>query len=379
MNNRLRVLVSGEVAGAGRQGGAVWAVLQYVLGLRALGHDVHLVEQLPEGRALNDPGPLSAAFASISREFALQGSYALVGDEERTLGLPYDRLVEWVASADLLINISGSLRDPRLLERVDHRLYLDVDPGFTQLWQRDGIDVRLGGHTRYATVGLNVGNAGCDLPTLGIHWLKTRPPVVLDVWNRSEQKARFGFTTVANWRSYGSIFTKGTLYGQKVHSIRPFYAVPTLTSESLQLALTIHAAEVNDLRELRSNRWIVFDAHNVAGTPGSYRQFIQGSQGELGFAKSGYVLSACGWFSDRSACYLASGRPVLAQDTGLRSHFRIGEGLLTFTNTGELIAGIETIAGNYERQARAARELAEAYFNSETVLTNLLSAALAHG
>jgi hypothetical protein len=179
-------------------------------------------------------------------------------------------------------------------------------------------------------------------------------------------------TTIANWRGYGSIHHGGVVYGQKAHSWRALFTLPTLTDERFAAALAIHPQETNDLAALKRNRWSLLDPAQVANTPGAYRRFIQGSKGELGVAKSGYVLSRCGWFSDRSACYLASGRPVIAQDTGFRKYLPIGEGLLSFSNLDEALAAVSAFNEDYSKHSKRARQIAEEYFASHKVLGRLL-------
>jgi hypothetical protein len=179
-------------------------------------------------------------------------------------------------------------------------------------------------------------------------------------------------TTVANWRGYGSIEHGGVHYGQKAHSLRRLIDLPRLTRERFTLALSIHPQEVKDVEALSSNGWQRVDPADVAATPGQYQSFVQGSRAEFGLAKSGYVASRCGWFSDRSACYLASGRPVVAQDTGFTRHLPTGEGLFAFNTVDDAAAAIEVMNGDYPRHCRAARALAEEYFGSDKVLGTLL-------
>ena len=367
---RLTILFSGMVAGDPRQGGATWAVLQYVLGLRRLGHDVVLVEPV---------GELSADTVGFFREvvdcFGLDGRAALVrAGSEETVGLADARLVEFARSADLLLNASGMLRDERLVAAVETRVYLDLDPAFNQLWHEDGIDVGLDGHTRFVTVGLAVGRPECAVPTGGRTWLTTLQPVVLEEWRVGERIEYRGPTTVANWRGYGSVERDGVFYGQKAHSFRKLFELPARVSVPIFAALAIHEDETSDLAALRTNGWRLVDPRAAAGTPERYRAFVRGSWAELGIAKSGYVLSRSGWFSDRSACYLASGRPVLAHDTGFGDFLPTGCGLLPFTTLEDAVAGVESLQADYDGHARAARELAEEHFDSDKVLSALVEA-----
>jgi hypothetical protein len=357
------------VAGDPEQGGASWAVLQYVLGLRRLGHDVYLVE--PVDRL--EPASVRY-FSELVRDFGLDGHAALlVRGRTESCGIPYRELVRLARGTDVVFNISGMLRDEELVGPAPLRVYLDLDPAFNQLWHAvDGIDMGFGLHNRFATVGLELGAPECPIPTCGREWIKTLPPVFLPQWSPAAAVETDGFTTVGNWRGYGSIHWNGKRYGQKAHSLRKIVALPELTSERLALALAIHPEEADDLHSLRRHGWELIDPRRVAGSPQRYAAFVRGSRAELGLAKEGYVESHCGWFSDRSACYLASGRPVVAQETGFSRHLPVGKGLLSFTTAEEAAAAIGEIREDYGRHAAAARAMAEDMLDSTDVLERLL-------
>ena len=364
-----RIVVSGSICGSLHQGGAVASLFQYVRGLERLGHDVFLVEPV-----VDPPDATSISyFTSVTTAAGLSGRAAIVGREDAVAGVAYAQVAEFARSADLLVTVSGSLRDPGLVEEIPVRVYLDLDPAFAQLWSDvEGIDMGFRDHTHFVTVGQALGTAGCSVPTCGYRWITTFQPVVLDDWPRAERIMRDALTTIANWRGYGSIDHDGVHYGQKVHSLRQFIDLPMRTGERFVLALAIHPDETNDLAALDDNGWELVDPLQVARTPQDYRQFVQGSKGEVGIAKSGYVVSRSGWFSDRSACYLASGRPVIAQDTGFSRFLPTGDGLFAFETGDDVLVAIEALRADYERHARAARELAEEYFDSDKVLTRLL-------
>jgi hypothetical protein len=360
------------IAGHPGQGGATWAVLQYALGLRALGHQVLLVE--PVERL--DPAS-TRYFYDVMRRFDLHDSAALAVRRTReTVGLPYRRLRALAAGSDLLLNISGVLHDDALTAPIGVRVYVDLDPAFNQLWHAvEGIDRGLDRHERFVTVGLALGEPRCPIPTCGRVWLKTVPPVFMSAWEPATSPPRdAAFTTIGHWRSYGSIDYNGVRYGQKAHSVRQLLDLPRRTPERLALALAVHPGEVADRLALSRHGWRLVDPNRVAGTPDSYRAFIRGSKGELGIAKSGYAISSCGWFSDRSACYLASGRPVVAQDTGFTNHIPCGPGLRTFSTAQEAADALAAVSADYAREARGARRLAEDQFDSRAVLRRLLEA-----
>lgn len=372
---RLTILFSGMLAGDPHQGGASWAVLQYLLGLRRLGHDVLFVEPVkPAGGAPLADSAAAGYFRQVAARFGLADSAALLlAGTRQTVGPPYDDLRERAGRADLLVNVSGMLADPELVADIPVRAYLDLDPAFVQCWHAQGIDMRFAGHTHFVTVGQAVGTPDCPVPTCSRDWVTTLPPVVLDEWPAGDAIAHDGLTTVANWRGYGSVEHQGVFYGQKAHSLRRFIDLPTRTAERFLLALAIHPGETKDLEALTANGWGLLDPAAVAGSPDAYRQFVRGSKAEFGIAKGGYVASRCGWFSDRSACYLAAGRPVVAQDTGFGRALPTGEGLLSFATADDALAAIDAINADYPRHRRAARALAGEYLDSDRVLARLLA------
>lgn len=367
------------IAGDPGQGGAVWAVLQYVLGLARLGHDVYLLEPLradsvqPRGASL-DSSSNAAYFQRVVDQFGLSGRSSLLLDEtNESAGIPYPEVLKIARKTDILLNISGMLTRDEIVDPIPLRIYLDLDPGFNQLWHAiQGIDMRFAKHNRFVTVGCALGSAECPIPTCGLPWVPTFQPVVLEHWPRAQPIRLDALTSVANWRGYGSIEHNGILYGQKAHSVREFIDLPVKTAERILVALGIHPDETRDLEALNRNGWQILDPAAAAGTPGKYRQFVQGSRMELGIAKSGYVKGQCGWFSDRSACYLASGRPVIAQETGFSTFLPTGQGLFAFRSGDEAAEAIRSVRADYESHADAARRIAEEFFDSDKVLPKLL-------
>ena len=332
----LRIVLGAPAAPPLGHGGAVWAIRQYELGLAGLGHEVLRID---------GGGPVE------------------------------DDALRFAAAADVLLNISGAVSEGALLDRVDRRVFVDLDPAFTQLWHTQGIDMGFEEHTHFATVGVRVGR-GSDVPTCGRDWITTLPPVVLDEWPVARDVERDAFTTVGNWRSYGSIHHEGTFLGQKAHTLRTLLGLPARTGERFLLAFGIHADERADLDALARHGWELADPHDVVATPGAYAGFVRGSLAEIGIVKHGYVASGSGWFSDRSACYLASGRPVVTHDTGFGEVVPTGEGLLAFTDEDGAVEAVTEVRENYERHAKAARALAESHFDSDAVLSHLLEAVM---
>jgi hypothetical protein len=365
----VRIVVGAMLAGVPRQGGATWAALQWVLGLRRLGHEVLVAESV-------DDLACAAWLERIARDFGLERDAALVRRRDgATAGIGRDELLRRAGEADLLLNLGGRLEDEDVLERIPHRTYVDLDPAFTQLWhEAEGVDIGLDRHDRFVTLGWALGDAGCPLPTCDREWIRMLPPVVLAHWPFARLTTADALTTVGHWRSYGSIVDRGVHYGQKAHALRPLIGLPSRAPMPLRPALGIHSGERADLAALRSNGWQLLDPDAVAATPAAYRDFVRGSWAELGIAKQGYVVSRCGWFSDRSACYLASGRPVVAQDTGFGAALPTGHGLLAFSDEDGAVAAIEELRADYEHHRVAARRIAEDLLDSDVVLSQLLEA-----
>jgi hypothetical protein len=363
------------LAGVPGQGGASWTTLQYLLGLRRLGHDVLFIEPVNTGGAPLEYTAAASYFRSLVSEFGLEGRAALIdpasGD---AMGLARERLERFAQGADLLLNLSGVLRDPQLLASIDVRAYVDLDPGFTQLWHHvERIDVGLDSHNRFVTIGHGIGTAGNPVPTCGRSWITTHQPVLLKRWPVDPTPVPAALTMIGNWRGYGSIDHDGTLYGQKAHSLRTLVDLPRSLPIPVIAALGIHPDETADLQALHANSWRLVDPDTAAGTPERYQSFVSRSWAELGIAKSGYVAARCGWFSDRSICYLASGRPVIAQDTGFPTYLPTGKGLLAFDGPDTAAAAVEDLRSDYDVHRSAAREIAEEVFDSDRVLSRLLA------
>jgi hypothetical protein len=363
-----RIVVSGMIAADPHQGGATWAVLQYVFGFRRLGHEVVLIEPVH----LKTASTSLAYFECVRSEFEFGRAALFDPASRKTVGLTYSELTAFVHTADVLFNVSGMLTDPEFFSPIPVRVYLDLDPAFIQIWHSQGTDMRFAGHTHFVTIGSRIGRPDCPVPTCGLSWIPTVPPVVLDYWQVERRIDFDALTTIANWRGYGSPTHDGVFYGQKAHSLRPLIDLPTRTREKFLLALSIHPDEVCDLDALSENGWGRIDPLAVAATPAAYRRFVGESKAEFGLAKAGYVTARCGWFSDRSASYLACGRPVIAQDTGFSEQFPVGEGLFAFRTAEDVLACIEVLNADYPRNARAARRIAEEHFDSDVVLSRLL-------
>jgi hypothetical protein len=367
---RRLIVVAGALAQGSGRGGHCWVFGQWFLGLRRLGFDVFFVDyESPDAPLAPED---RRRLAQTLERFEMSDSYALLTPTGSSAGWSRAETLDVARRSELLVNVMGFVRDEELLAAAQRRVFLDIDPGYGQMWRELGLADVLAGHDDFVTIGENVGTEACDVPAAGVRWHTTRQPVVLTHWPRT--RGGTAWTTVASWRGpWGPIEYRGHTYGSRVHEFRKFVDVASRVQARCELALDIHADEVRDLNLLREHGWSLVDPAAVAGTPDDYRRYVQASRAELCVAKAMYVHTRGGWFSDRSACYLASGKPVLAQDTGFGATLPTGEGLIAFSTPDEAVAGVEEIEGSYERHARAARELAEEYFDSGRVLGELLA------
>ena len=384
------VFIGSRVQRPGR-GGQLWVFLQYLLGFRKLGYDVLYVDALPPATCVDYEGRPCIVeeswniqyFAAAMKHYGLENSWTVLCDGgERSLGVSRSAMLERIKSADCVINVMGFLRDEEILESAQRLVFLDIDPGFGQMWRELQLADIFAGHQQFFTVGLNVGSDGSTVPTCGLPWMPTLPPVVLDHWPAAHGAPNLPFTSVCTWRGvFGPVDFRGRTYGLRVHEFRKFIELPRAAGCQFQLALDIDARDGRDITLLGSNDWQLVDPSSVVRTPRAYQRYIQNSAAEFGVAKQMYVATRGGWISDRTVCYLASGRPALVQDTGLRDRLPTGEGLIVYSNMEEAVEGVERIRRDYARHARAARGIAEEFFDSDKVLSRLLQSVAgdAHG
>ena len=384
-------------------GGGPWARLQWILGLRRLGFDVYVIDQLDRGSCTDAEGAVTsfersvnlAYFRQIVEEFQLEGSAALVYDAgEAVEGATPAELLSRAAAADLLINHNGTLGLEPLLQRFRRKAYIDVDPGFTQFSGAPASgNSSLDGYDTYFTMGGNIGTKACLIPTGGIHWRPIRPPVVLDEWPSSLEGDLSRFTTVTTWRGhpFGSRQHGGRTFGLKADELLKFVELPARVEQRFEIALNLNAPkpllpqdpyppqlesrEREDVELLRRWGWLLVDPRVAAPDPLAFRRYVRQSGGEFSAAKGIYVETRSGWFSDRTACYLASGKPVLIQNTGFDRTLPVGEGLVPFSTIEEAAAGARRIAADYDAHCAAARSIAEEYFASDEVLGRMLDEA----
>ena len=386
MSSKLRIIVTGLI-GQYPLGGVTWDYLQYVTGLRDLGHDVFYLEDTgqwpytPGTDGVDDNCDYTVRYLTeIFARFDLADRWAYRFPwQSQWFGMSEARRKEVIESADLLINVSGTLEKPSQYRAVARLAYIDSDPVFTQVklargqqYLRDILDQ----HDVLFTFGEALSMEPAETPVTGDHWIPTRQPIILSEWSVGT-KHRNVFTTVMNWSSYNPVEHEGRAYGQKDVEFRRFFKLPGHVAPTvLELAAKSGRKTKLPRDQLQHLGWHLADPDVVCPDLDSYRNYLQSSKAEWSVAKGGYVLGQSGWFSCRSACYLAAGRPVVVQDTGFSKVLPCGEGILPFTNMDEAIAGIQSVESDYDRHSRAARQIAEEWFDARKVLTRFIDDAM---
>jgi len=369
-------------------GGHFWVYLQYVLGLRQLGCDVYWLERFRPGRDPEGDEHARATFFERMATFGLDGKVLLYVQDERTeasgtvcefIGVPQATAEAVLRQADLLLNFHYAI-DPRVLAYAKRTALVDIDPGLLQLWMSTG-QINVPPHDVHLTIGETVGTPAARFPDCGRQWIHIRPPVCLEFWPYTHDPACEAFTTIAGWWSGKWVKEvqdgKEAMYdNNKRVAFLDFIEMPRLTSQALELALYFNEKDVADRELLERHGWRVRHSRETAGTPEQYQTYLQQSRGEFSCAKPSYIKLDTAWVSDRSACYLASGKPVVVQDTGPSTFLPNGEGMFRFTTMKEAVKAFDVINADYERHCRAARKLAETYFDAKQIVGKILSVAL---
>jgi hypothetical protein len=383
MAERLRIVVAGG-AGAMPFAGVGWQVAQYLEGFRRLGHDVFYLEDTqrwpydPVNETVCDEaGPAIAYVRRLMERYGFEWAYRDVAGGG-LYGSSEEALDGVLAGADVLVNLSGVtvLRDEHL--RVPVRVYLETDPVLPQIEVAQGRKFTLellSAHTHHFTYGENFGAPDCTVPVVRFAYHPTRPPVILDWWQTDAPPAAVAFTTIANWRQTSKdISWQGRkLTWSKDAQFLRFLSLPTLVRAPIELALA--AESIADLDRLRAAGWRVRTAGPLSKNIDAYRDYIRSSAGEFSAAKEQNIALRSGWFSDRTACYLAAGRPAIVQDTGFGCALPTGQGLFAFSTLEEAVAAFEEVEADYPRHAAAAYEIAEEHLQAQKVLASLLDYA----
>jgi hypothetical protein len=381
----MRVVVGGLLA-TYPLGGVSWDYLAFVKGFRLLGAEVLYLEDT--GQWLYDPGRLTFTddvganvrhLADVLERHAPGTRFSLRAPDGTYHGLAEAAVNRFCHGADLLLNVSGGCWLRERYRGVRRSIYLDTDPGYSHAKlaavdqgtatgdEQYSVDL-IRAHDLFFTFAENMGRPDCRLPAAGLTWQTTRQPIVLGDWPMSYRPEAEAYTTVMSWKTNAAPPTiDGTAFGGKDVELVRFVDLPSRTSAHLEVAVAGAAPR----QVLRRKGWRVVDAAECSSTMESYREYLAGSRGEWSVAKNAYVATHSGWFSCRSACYLALGKPVVVQDTGFRSSYPTGEGLFAFSTLDQAVGALATIESDYRRHCDAARALAEREFSAERVLGKL--------
>ena len=394
VTSQLRIIVTGLV-GLYPVGGVAWDYLQYAIGLARLGHDVYYHEDTwswpyhPLEKQYTSKNIYSAKFIrDFFERFApeLCERWHYLHLHEKSFGMTKTKFDAVSATADLYINVSGSSFIPESLSPRCVKVFLDTDPGYNQIvfserfpWS-ENVDrwcVSLAEHDQHFTYAENIHGVDCTIPKIGFKWKTTRMPIVMDLWEldaSTKPSVKHNWTTVMTWNSFkGKLIYRDVEYKSKGSEFEKLIELP----QYVQVPLKIAVGGMNaPLKLLAKHGWHVVDGPSTTLMPGQYREFIAASCGEVSASKHVYAAMRSGWFSCRSACYLASGRPVVVQDTGFSSVLPTGEGILTFKTIEEAASSIQEVEINYDKHAKASRDIAEEYFDSEKVLTQMVDTAV---
>jgi hypothetical protein len=358
-------------------GGHLWVYLNWALGFRSNGCKVIWLEELDPDTPSVEANRLVQALRCALEPYGLADELSVCSGS----GEPVHTLADGAANvaraleADLLFDMHYH-EDSRLVRRFRRTALLDIDPGLCQLWMRTGW-MPVAPHDVYFTTGETVGQPGGAIPDCGLCWERVRPCVSLDHWPRSEAEPRDCFTTVTHWEDAEWVQHDGTVYhNDKRSGFLPFLSVPAHTSQTLELALHLQEDEPESRREIEEQGWRVVDAYDVASTPLDYQRYIHQSRGEFSCAKPSCIRLQNAWVSDRTLCYLASGRPAIVQHTGPSSVLPDHDGLFRFRDLGEAAEYLEAAAADYSRHSVLARKLVEVHFDAHRVVASVLERAL---
>ena len=377
----MRIVILGYIV-RGPLGGASWHFLQYIMGFKKLGHEVLFLEDSDNYPSCYNPDTYQTTtdptygltfITNLFKKNDLENNWAYYDEHtNQWFGLHQKSVFEFCKNADVVLSIANMnpLRDWWM--KIPVRILLDTDPAFTQMrhleedWSRKVAEH----HTHFFSFGENFGKADCKMPDDGFSWKPTRQPVVTDLWKVAPPMPGARWTTVMLWDSYKVRLYNGLTFGMKSASFDDYFQLPEMSNDTFELAVGNTTAPRDRLAKAK---WQISDSSTVAVTPESFQQYIKNSKGEWSIAKQGYVVSNSGWFSERSAGYLATGRPVIVQDTGFSEVIETGKGLFAFSSLAESLAAIEEVNLDYPKHCRYAREVVEEYFDSNKVLTNIVN------
>lgn len=389
---KLRIIVGGFL-GLLPAGGVTWDYVQYPVGFAELGHDVFYIEDTrlypiyqKAGSDWNDCSSNVKHLEAVMSYFGMNERWAYRDEASgKCFGLSEGKVKEIARTADIFVNISCStfLRDE--YREIPARVLIDSDPLFTQIQYLSeqmftpgeyGLREMVDAHDYLFTFGENIGASDCRIPTCDLNWEPTRQPICLNYWKAIPPRKNGALTTLMNWTAAKNLRYDGEEWGQKDVEFRKFIELPKAVPETeLAVAVGQTGETGNDafpIDKVKKNGWQVLNPDACAADWISYQDFIENSLGEFSIAKETYVKGRTGWFSCRSACYLAAGRPVITQETGWSQHIPSGEGLFAFDTPESAVEAIRSLTSEPEKHSRAARRIAEEYFDSRKVLSRML-------
>jgi hypothetical protein len=402
MSRKLRLIIMG-ILGRTPLAGVSWQVLHFLEGFRRLGHEIYYIEDTGgwayHPLRTNADHEAENAYeinlqyavnhvARVMSAHGLQDRWAYQSRlSDRTFGLSETQVSNAFENADALVNLTGSTQLLEEHARVPVRIYIETDPVLPQIEVAQGdrkrIDL-LSAHTHHFTYGETLGAPDCGVPVTRFKYLPIRQPIVLDWWTGDAQsgstlngrpESHPYFTTIAKWRQPGKdIDWNGETYSWSKHvEFLKFIDLPRRSKQEFELALAWQdEKDQQAIPQLKSHGWRIIDGISLSLDTAPYREYILRSRGEFTVAKDQNIRLRSGWFSDRSACYLAAGKPVVTQDTAFGNILPVGRGLFAFRNMDDILTAIETIEGDYDRHSRAAREIAQEYFATENLLRSLM-------
>ena len=370
------IALAGSIAQRPGYAGHAWLFLQYVFGFRKLGWEVIFLDRLDDEMvaASAEAGvePHLSWFRHVMR-YGEVANYSLAMPHGKRVGIQPVRLRSLLREADLLLDVNGFAGDDELSGLVRRKVFLDIDPGFNQMWYTLGLACNLGRHDAYASYAQRIGQPGCRIPTCGLSWIPTAAPVSTELWTAVPPAPDAPLTSVATWRGpFGPVEYEGQRYGLRVHEFRRLAAIAQSKRAKFEIALEIDADDASDREALEGYGWRTVDPPQVVGDLNTYRSYISGSKAEFGVAKEMYVRTRSGWVSDRTICYLASGRPALVQDTGLSDVMPPSDGLLLFSTLADAERQLDDLLDRYAAHCAGARQLALSTFSPEIVLGALM-------
>jgi hypothetical protein len=358
-------------------GGHFWVYLQYAEGLRRQGCEVYFLDAFTGQRSSAPDRESIERFLDCMAAYDLRDRVVIAIDDPgaRTRSVGFADVADLASGADLLVNFNYHLSHD-VVSRFRRSALIDIDPGLLQFWISQGM-LSPAAHDTYFTTGETVGKAG-EIPDCGLPWIAIRPAVCLELWPYTYRPDAQAFTTVSSWWGHKEyVGTKESYFdNNKRVSYLDFAGLPGQTDQALELALYLSDSDQPDRALMEDHGWRVRHSREVAGSPEAYQRYIQGSRGEFSCAKPSCARFANAWVSDRSLCYLASGKPVVAQYTGPSSYLPDAEGLFRFKTMSDAVHAFETINEDYEHHCRLARRLAEEHFDAKAVTRTILEQAL---